>query len=164
MTEARLFRRAMACFATGVAIVTSKSEQQLYGMTVNSLTSVSLKPPLLLVCLAHNSRTRNAIIRSGHFAVNILSSRQAYLSERFSRPGEDHFRDIRVRPGEHDLPLIPGCLAYFICRVQSRYAEGDHDIIVASVQQTEVQPGSPLLFFRSQYHALADNPADFWYW
>jgi flavin reductase (DIM6/NTAB) family NADH-FMN oxidoreductase RutF len=125
-----------------------------------------LRPPLLLVCLAHNTRTLRAVVEAHRFAVNILNEHQTELSDRFSRPGEDHFHNVPTVLADYGLPLIPGCLAYLFCHVTSRYPQGDHDIIVGRVEKVHVGEGSPLLFFRSRYRTLgpAEETADLWYW
>jgi flavin reductase (DIM6/NTAB) family NADH-FMN oxidoreductase RutF len=164
--DSRLFRDAMGCFATGVCILTVSLGSELHGMTLNSLTSVSLHPPLILVCLANGSRTERAVRVRGSFAINILRYEQLELSRRFARPGEDHFAGLEIFWDEHNLPLIPGYLACLVCRVARIYPEGDHQIVVAEVAKVMRSSGQPLLFFQGKYCSIgpADAVGDCWYW
>ena len=163
--DAKLFRDVMGGFATGVAIVTTKVEDELHGMTVNSFTSVSLDPTLILVCFMKGARTADAVKRRGAFVVNILEQRQEVLSDRFARRGEDHFEGLDVRLNDHDLPILPGGLGHLVCEVEATYPGGDHDIVVARVLHVEARTGVPLIFFRGQYDTLTGDGRDaYWYW
>ncbi len=164
-----LFRKTMGCFATGVAVVTTKSEGELHGMTVNSLTSVSLRPTLILICLATGTRTATAVQSRGWFAVNILQEQQTELSNSFARPHEDHYTRLNFTLNEYDLPVLPGCLAYLFCRVLRVDSGGDHIIILGEVIKAEFREAPPLIFFRGAYSTVTLNPraepADLnWYW
>jgi len=167
--DAKLFRKTMGSFATGVAIVTTKSDGELHGMTVNSLTSVSLNPTLLLVCLAPSARTAAAVQARGWFVVNILEEHQAALSNHFARPNEDHYAQVEFSLNEHDLPVLPGCLAYLVCKVHRADRGGDHIIVLGEVVQAEFREAAPLVFFRGAYSTVSTKPtaeaADlYWYW
>jgi flavin reductase (DIM6/NTAB) family NADH-FMN oxidoreductase RutF len=158
-------RSAMGAFSTGVAVVATETPDGLHGMTVNSLTSVSLEPPLLLVCLKDDARTTSAIESRGEFTVNILGARQDAIADRFARRGEDRFGGLELYRTESGLPFVPKALAVVECRVDSTLTAGDHEIVLALVVACEVRDGAPLVFFRSHYHDVADRgrPAD-WYW
>ena len=167
--DPKLFRKTMGAFATGVSIVTTKSDGELYGMTVNSLTSVSLTPTLILVCLASSARTAAAVQARGWFVVNILGEHQAALSNRFARPNEDHYARVDFTLDEHDLPVLSGCLAYLVCRVHRTDPGGDHVIVLGEVVQAEVREAAPLVYFRGSYTTDSTKPsaeaADlYWYW
>ncbi len=150
------FRQVMGQFATGVTVLTTVHDGDMHGMTANSVTSVSLDPLLILVCLMREARTSLAIQQSERFAVNILGEHQEELSRRFARPGQDHFDGLDVMTGPHGLPLLPDCLAYLACRVTELVQAGDHDVVFAEVDHCRVSPdgGAPLLFFQGGYRRL----------
>ncbi|MBI3935051.1 MAG: flavin reductase family protein [Acidobacteria bacterium] len=155
--DPKLFRKAMGCFATGVTIVTTKSEGALYGMTVNSFTSVSLQPMLILVCLANDARTTPAVEARGSFVVNILEEQQVALSNRFAWSEDDRFVNLNYTLNEYDLPVLPGCVAHLVCRVHRVDPGSDHIIVVGEVVKAEFREAAPLLFFRGGYFSLGDN-------
>ncbi len=150
------FRRVMGHFPTGVSVITTVHEGELHGMTANSFTSVSLDPMLVLACLACGARTALAIQSAGHFAVNILAENQEEVSQRFAKPGQDHFEGLDVIVGHLGLPLIPGALGYLICAVDDVVQAGDHDIVLGRVEDCAASSngGSPLVFFKGGYSKL----------
>ena len=152
-----LFRKTMGCFATGVTILTTKSDGELYGMTVNSFTSVSMQPMLVLICLANGAHTTAAVQAKGWFVVNILEERQAELSKRFARPDENHYASVNFTLNEYDLPVLPACLAHLVCRVYRIDPGGDHIIVIGEVVKVGLREAAPLLFFRGTYFSLGDN-------
>lgn len=147
----------MGYFATGVTIVTTHSDGKPSGMTVNSFTSVSLLPALVLICLANEARTTAAVRNRGWFAVNILAGGQAELSQRFAQKDDDRFNNLDFTLDEYNLPLLPGCIAHLVCRVFRIDPGGDHNIVLGEVVRVEINPGNPLLFFRGAYAAIATN-------
>jgi len=162
------FRQAIGCFATGVAIVTTEHDGQLHGMTVNSLTSVSLRPTLLLVCLARPSRTEAAVAKRGSFVINILGHDQAGISDRFAKRAEDHF-DIPSLFSVRDdgLPVVKRATNRFYCQTEHLYPGGDHTIVVGRVTEAEMEHRDPLIFHRGKYRSLSDfarETALEWYW
>ncbi len=146
----------MGQFATGVTVLTTVHDGRFHGMTANSVTSVSLDPLLILVCLMREARTCLAIQQAERFAVNILGEHQEELSRRFARPGQDHFDGLDVVTGPHGLPLLPDCLAYLACQVTEIVQAGDHDVVFAEVDHCRVSAdgGAPLLFFQGGYRKL----------
>jgi len=154
--DPRQFRDAMGHFATGVTVLTTRHEGELHGMTANSVTSVSLDPMLILVCLMKDARTALAIQAAERFAVNILTEGQDELSQRFARPGQDHFEGLELMEGPHGLPLLPGCLAHLAAQVTEIVPAGDHDVVFGEVDHVHVNPngGAPLLFFQGGYRKL----------
>lgn len=154
--DPRQFRDAMGYFATGVTVLTTRHEGELHGMTANSVTSVSLDPMLILVCLMKDARTALAIQAAERFAVNILTEGQDELSQRFARPGQDHFEGLELMEGPHGLPLLPGCLAHLAAQVTEIVPAGDHDVVFGEVDHVHVNPngGAPLLFFQGGYRKL----------
>jgi flavin reductase (DIM6/NTAB) family NADH-FMN oxidoreductase RutF len=162
-----LFRRVMGGFATGVAVVATRDERGLAGMTVNSLTSVSLSPPLLLVCLARDTRTARAVTASKAFSVNLLAAGQGSTSDRFARPGKDPFSDLSVGFDAEGVPVLSEGLGHLACTTESVHEGGDHLIVVGRVVGGDLREGSPLVFFRGKYDTLTGRGSDAvldWYW
>jgi 3-hydroxy-9,10-secoandrosta-1,3,5(10)-triene-9,17-dione monooxygenase reductase component len=145
------FRNAMGLFATGVAVLTTAHEGRYYGVTINSLTSVSLDPFLLLVCLNKSSVTGDAMCKRGDFMVSLLAEAQLDVSRRFVGKSEDRFSDIQLKHSENGIPMPAGCVAYLSCTVRTIHDGGDHDIIIAEVVACDEQPGKPLVFWRGRY-------------
>lgn len=163
--EPLVMRRTMGGFATGVAVVTTQCDAVPHGMTVNSLTSVSLDPPLLLVCLTIGSRTAHAVQRRGAFVVNFLSERQEDLATRFARPGGDHFVGIALERTDLGLPALPRTLGRVECDVDAMHPAGDHIVVIGRVRSCAYRDGSPLVFYRGRYHRLLDTGHQArWYW
>jgi flavin reductase (DIM6/NTAB) family NADH-FMN oxidoreductase RutF len=158
-------RRTMGRFATGVAVVTALDAGQPHGMTVNSLTSVSLDPPLLLVCLTTGARTTEAVVNAGRFAVNILGARQETIAMRFARRGADHFEGLSLRYGQHRVPVVPDALAHLECSVERDLQAGDHTVVIGHVQQTCDRAGAALAFHSGRFGDLAErgNEPEHWF-
>ncbi|OCC06779.1 flavin reductase [Labrys sp. WJW] len=132
--DPRALRDAFGAFATGVTVVTTRdAADKPIGFTANSFTSVSLDPPLLLVCLAKSSRNYAAMTQAGSFAVNILSEAQKDVSNTFARPAEDRFAAVDWRPGVHGCPILSGVSAWFECAMHEVVDAGDHVILVGRV-------------------------------
>jgi flavin reductase (DIM6/NTAB) family NADH-FMN oxidoreductase RutF len=163
--DGRELRRTMGRFATGVAVITTQHNGQRHGMTVNSLTSVSLDPPLLLVCFSRGSRTARAVSEAARFGVNVLSARQEAISNHFARRGEDHFADVPLDEGPLGVPLISNAIAHIVCTVASETDAGDHVVVLGNIVDIRHREGLPLCFFSGTYGDLHDrgNPAEFWY-
>ena len=155
-SDARTLRDALGCFATGVTVVTTMNEEgQPVGLTANSFTSVSLDPPLLLVCIAKTASSLSALETAGNFAVNVLHIGQQPISNLFARPGEDRFAQTPWSRGHNDAPLLSGALANFECRRHALHEGGDHVILVGEVVRARFEPRrDPLLYFRGKYRRL----------
>lgn len=154
-TPARL-RAALGCFATGVTIVTTRAPDGApVGLTVNSFSSVSLQPPLVLWSLALASRWRTVFETCSHWAVHVLGGPQQALAERFARRDVDRWAGLAWSEGLGGVPLLPEALAWFECRAAQRYPGGDHLILLGEVLRCRQQPGPPLLYYRSAFAALA---------
>jgi flavin reductase (DIM6/NTAB) family NADH-FMN oxidoreductase RutF len=150
------FRRALGHFAAGVTVVTSKfADDQFGGVTVTAFSSLSLDPPLVLVCIDKRARMHDRLLRGGNFAVNILAEDQEAISRRFASSDPDPFRETRYSPGVTGAPVIHGAIAAVECRIVELLTGGDHTIIVGEVEATEVREGKPLLYFRGGYGSLA---------
>lgn len=151
-------REAMGHFATGVTVVTSvDADGQPVGTTANAVTSLSLEPPLVLVCFDRGSMTLQAIRGHGAFVVNVLSAPQQHLSRNFARRGFAAAWDgVRHRRGPTGSPRLDDVLAVLECTVEHALPGGDHEIIVGRVRHAETSsaPGAPLLFFRGSYASL----------
>jgi len=149
------FRRACGRFATGVTIASVLDVNGApHGLTVNSFTSVSLDPPLILICLGHAVTTIDAFREARHFGINVLREDQQALSDRFARKGEDRFDGLEWYRGECGVPLLPGALATIECRVRQRFTAGDHDIFVGEMVRVHTTEGEPLIYYASRYRRL----------
>jgi 3-hydroxy-9,10-secoandrosta-1,3,5(10)-triene-9,17-dione monooxygenase reductase component len=148
------FRRWIARWATGVSVVTARDGDVDGGLTVNSLLSVSLAPPTLLVSLSHDADTTSLVERSKRFAVSLLASSQQALSDRFARtgPSAEKFEGVPVHRGFGGVALLDGALAWFECELERSIPVADHHLLVGRVVKLEPGPdGLPLLFYRSRY-------------
>jgi len=150
------FRHACGRFATGVAIAAVTDENGVpHGLTISSFTSVSLEPPLILICLGHAVTNIEEFRRARYFSLSFLEERQRSLSDRFAQKGHDKFDGIGWYAGESGAPLIADCLCSMECAAYQRVTSGDHDIFVGEVIRTEVREGAPLLYYASRYRHLA---------
>ncbi len=148
-------RRVMGHFATGVTVVTTHDGSgRCYGLTANAVCSVSLDPPLVLVCVDKGAESHPAFGLSQAFVVNILSDGQEDLSRHFAVSGGDKFVDMPCRSGGTGAPILDGALGYVECRVVATHDAGDHTIYIGEVQGAAAREGHPLLFFRGRYHFL----------
>ena len=155
------FRQAMGHFATGVTVVTSIGDDgEPVGTTSSAVTSLSLDPPLVLVCFDHASLTLRAIRSHGAFVVNVLAAPQKHLSANFARRGLAAAWDgVRHRPGPTGSPRLHGVLAALECTVENRLPGGDHEIVVGRVRDVELSAGgaAPLLYWRGSYLPLGGS-------
>jgi len=152
-------RHAMGHFATGVTVVTSLDEDgERVGTTANAVTSLSLEPPLLLVCFARTSLTLAAIRHSGAFGVNVLAAHHEELSAAFARRGSAGVWDtVRHGQGRSGAPRLHDAIAHLECRVEQHLEQGDHEIVVGRVLDvaTAESDEQPLVFYRGAYASLA---------
>jgi flavin reductase (DIM6/NTAB) family NADH-FMN oxidoreductase RutF len=153
------FRRALGAFATGVTVITTQGVEHPYGMTANAFSSVSLDPPLILVCVKKESEGNAAIQRNGVFAVNILGVDHEPISRFFAsrhRPrGQEAFQEIPHQRGITGSPLLEGAAAHLDCRLAASHEAGDHVILIGEVVGLEVNAAvRPLLFHHGQYRRL----------
>ena len=154
--DPRTLRDALGCFATGVTVVTCLGPDDVpAGLTVNSFTSVSLDPPLLLVCLAKPAASSSALIEASHFAVNVLQTGQQPASIRFSTRVEDRFGTTPWECGEAGAPILAESLGVFECARHAVHAGGDHHILIGQVVKASFDGRlDPLLYFRGRYRRL----------
>lgn len=157
MLDNETFRETLGQFATGVAVVISGIPGCFRGMTINSLTSVSLMPPLVLFCADNQAETFEALKQSQRFTLSVLSAQQEQLSRQFALlgPQEELFNRVNAHRGTGDIPYLADSLAFLDCSVQNIVAAGDHHIIVGHVDQGgRLNNQPPLLYFQSQYRHL----------
>ena len=161
MTDTRDYRRALGSFATGITIVTARApDGRIAGVTANSFCSVSLDPPLVLVCVDHKALSFPALRDHGRFAVNILRADQEALSRRFATSKiVDKFEGVPHTISALGLPLVEGALAHLECVTVSTHVEGDHTIFVGRVERAGVPGGEPLLYFKGRYERLPESGA-----
>lgn len=153
--EKQQFRRICGKFASGITVVTVRdSTGNLHGMTANSFTSVSLTPPLVLVCVDRNAIILEHFRTSPYFGINILGAGQRPLSDRFAGRGYDRFEGVEWYEGQTGVPLLPDVLATIECSRYDVTTAGDHDIVIGEVLHANCQDGDPLVFYCSQYRSL----------
>jgi len=153
--DASSFRRALSQFGSGVTVVTTRDGFGCpQGLTVSAFCSVSLHPPLVLVCIDHRSETNAGMRESGLFAVNVLAEDQEDVSRRFAAAGRAKHEGFSFQDGKLGLPLVPGALAHVECRVRSFHDEGDHAVWVGEVKALAARPGRPLLHHGGTYRRL----------
>jgi flavin reductase (DIM6/NTAB) family NADH-FMN oxidoreductase RutF len=152
------FRMALGQFATGVTVVTTRDAGgRPYGLTVSSFCSVSLEPPLVLVCIDHRSETHDGFEASGVFGVSVLAEGQEEWSRRFAGGGPAKFMGATLGNGHHGVALVPGALVHLECRVVSAHEAGDHTVYVGEVLALSVRPGRPLLYHARGYRRLEEG-------
>jgi len=149
------FRQLLGRFATGVTILTTKTaEGRPLGMTANSLSSVSLHPPLISVCVDREAAMHEVILQAPEFVVNVLAGPQEALARRFSDKHEDRFDGIGYHLSPEGLILLDGALAHVVCERYGTYLAGDHTILLGRVVGGATNDGRPLLYYRGGYAAL----------
>jgi 3-hydroxy-9,10-secoandrosta-1,3,5(10)-triene-9,17-dione monooxygenase reductase component len=146
------FRRALGRFATGVAFVTAAPDGEPAGMIVNSLTSVSLSPPLVAFCPSRTSLTWSRMRRARRFAVNILGSRHEQFAREAAPAGADRFAGLAWEPGRGGAPVMTDAIASIECEIVAEHPAGDHWIVVGRVEELRAgQSGDPLVLFAGQF-------------
>lgn len=154
-----LYRQTCARFATGITVVTVVDEHgHPHGMTVNSFSSVSLDPPLVLVSIDLRHAILGHFLNSRFFAINILAEHQEHLSRHFSSTRENRFSDVEWHAGETGVPLLEGVLAHLECAVSRTFAAGDHTVLLGEVRFARYSAEQPLVYFGSSYRNLGKAP------
>jgi flavin reductase (DIM6/NTAB) family NADH-FMN oxidoreductase RutF len=155
--EKNELRRVMGHFATGVTVITTlRKSGELHGLTANAFTSVSLVPPLVLVCVDKKAESYPCFDESKVFTINILAADQEAISRRFAVSGGEKFQGIAYRDGANGAPILEGTVGYIECRVTTAVDGGDHTIYLGEVEQAETREAKPLLFFRGGYREIGD--------
>jgi len=150
------FRQVLGHFASGVTVVTTTGEDgRPTGLTASAFASVSLEPPLVLVCVDHKAESYPALRERGRFAVNVLTAAQEDVSRRFATTRLDKFEGVPHRAGALGVPLLDGALAQLECVTVSAHPEGDHTIFVGRVEHARDDAGEPLLYYRGRYSRLS---------
>src|SRR5215204_4517136 len=153
--DPRELRNVMGHFATGVTIITTKDIfGKPFGLTANAFSSLSLDPPLVLICVDKKVDCYACFDQSKVFVVNILSEGQDQLSTRFATKGIEKFEGVAVRQGTLGVPLLEGAVAHIECTLTSAYEGGDHTIYVGEIQSVAASGDRPLLFFKGKYSRL----------
>ena len=154
-TDPRALRNAFGTFATVVTVITTRQPDGTpRGFTANSFTSVSLDPPLLLVCLAKTAHSADVFAEAPHFAVNILAEDQKAVSGLFASRTPDKFQNCAWTPGHADVPLLDGALAQFVCANHQLVDAGDHLIQIGRIETFATNEGQPLGYFRGNYFSI----------
>lgn len=155
--DPKALRKALGHFVTGVTVVTTRSASgDFAGLTVNSFSSLSLSPPLVMWSIALSATSFEAFETCSHFIVNVLAEDQIPLAESFAQSGGDKFKDLPLRESIAGTPLLDGVAASFVCRITSRYPGGDHSILVGEVLAYEQSERAPLLYVRGRYCRLGE--------
>jgi flavin reductase (DIM6/NTAB) family NADH-FMN oxidoreductase RutF len=155
MIDPDTFRSVLGRFASGVTIVTARDDAGVdHGMTVSAFCSLSLDPPLVLLCVDHAASMYELLLTHPQFGISILSSNQEAYSRRFADPDSDRFDGIAYSRGESGVVLLEESLAHLECRVTEHYEGGDHTIFIAEVEHAEPRDGRPLLYYRGGYAQL----------
>jgi flavin reductase (DIM6/NTAB) family NADH-FMN oxidoreductase RutF len=152
--DTRHFRQALAQFATGVTIITTRlPDGSFLGLTASSFNSVSLDPPLVLWSLAQTASSLPVFSGNSHYVINVLAADQANLAERFSRRIANRFDGVEFELSRAGLPILKGAAAWFECHNRSRYPEGDHVIFVGEVEHCNVYAKQALVFHHGKFVA-----------
>ena len=149
-----VFRDVISRFASGVTVITTMGPDGDHGTTASAVSSLSMDPPMLLVCLNRSSSTQVAVLQAGVFAVNILAEDQGEVAYKFAKKGADKFEGVPVVRGETGVPLIRDSLAHIECRVEETVTGGTHTVFLAQVVQAAGREGPPLTYFRGRFGRL----------
>ena len=154
--DARTLRDAFGCFTTGVTVVTTLDGEGGYvGFTANAFSSVSLDPPLALICVDNNASSLPSLEAAGKFAVNVLHAGQEDVARRFTRKGEDRFAGNPCETWITGVPIIPGCMANFECETHQVFDAGDHRVFIGRVLKIHMDPDhEPLVYLRGQFRRV----------
>lgn len=156
--DTKHLRKALGNFATGVTVVTTRGASgKPAGLTVNSFSSLSLSPPLVMWGLSLSAASFASFETCAHFAVNVLAEDQMQLADRFAQSGGDKFSGVAMRESIAGTPVLEGAVASFACRVTARHSGGDHIILVGEILAYEQNDRAPLLYARGRYCRLAED-------
>jgi flavin reductase (DIM6/NTAB) family NADH-FMN oxidoreductase RutF len=159
--DVRELRHALGRFATGVAVITTRTpDGKREGLTANSFGAVSLDPPLVLWNLRKDAVSLPSFQQSPYFAVNVLAAHQRTTSNHFARPAQDKFEKVSSLPGLGGCPTLPDCLALFECRQERTIEVGDHVVFIGRIERFEWRSGDPLVFSCGHYCLTAKLPED----
>jgi flavin reductase (DIM6/NTAB) family NADH-FMN oxidoreductase RutF len=149
------FKEALRLFASGVTVVTTRdADENLHGLTVSAFCSLSLEPPLILICIDKHTGSHHAFEESGGFVVNILRDNQEHLSDQFASPLIDKFAGVEYVTNGSNLPLLKDALVNLECRLKSAFDGGDHTIFIGEIERSHISPGKPLVYCDGDYRKL----------
>lgn len=149
------FRAALSRFPSGVTVVTTRDASgRLHGITVSAFCSLSLEPPMILVCVNKQAGSHDAFIESGAFVVHILAEEHEYHSEQFASPVSDKFDSVEYRNGIAEIPVLENALVVLECRLANAHEGGDHTIFVGEIERAEIRDGNPLVYWHGDYRKL----------
>lgn len=155
MIDADLFRAVLGRFASGITVITTTDGNGTpHGMTVSAFSSLSLDPPLILVCVGNDATMAPVLAAKDSFVVNVLSATQEAVSRRFAGKVDDRFAGVGYHDGKLGDPVLEDVLAYMQCRIVARHPAGDHVIVVGEVVDAAAFEGKPLLYYRGGYAVL----------
>jgi 3-hydroxy-9,10-secoandrosta-1,3,5(10)-triene-9,17-dione monooxygenase reductase component len=154
-SDADVFRHVLGHYPTGVAVITAMTADGPAGLAMNSFTSVSLAPPLVLFCPANTSTSWPVLRPIGSFAINVLSAQQEWISRQFAARSADRFAGVDWIAGDNGAPLIADALGWIECSLQAEHPAGDHTVVVAGTGRMAVHDSvsEPLVFFRGAYYS-----------
>lgn len=152
--NAARFRQTMGQLATGVAIITVRAAEGGLGMTASSVSSLSLEPPLLLVCVGHDAAIHDALLHSERFGVTVLAASQEALARRFADRSRQRLAAAELELSPGGVPILGGALARIECRYHGHFPAGDHSIVVGALEWSDIGSGRPLCYFRGAFTGL----------
>jgi len=159
--DARELRNCFGKFATGITVITSVAKHGArIGLTVNSFSSLSIDPPMILWSLDNRSLNLEELKEASHFAVNVLASDQVEISNNFASPAEDKFKGIETLEGQFGMPLLKDTVAFLECINVHQYPGGDHTIFVGEVRDFAISNKKPLLYANGQYGLAVRHPSN----
>ncbi len=151
------FRAALGRFPSGVTVVTTKDNNgKLHGITVSAFSSVSLEPPMILVCVDKRAGSHDAFAETGAFVVHILAEENEAHSNQFASHSSDKFNNIEYRKGIEEIPVLENTLVALECRLAHAHEGGDHTIFVGEIQNVEIKDGNPLVYWQGDYRKLSE--------
>lgn len=155
------FKSALSAFPSGVVVATMQAaDGTRAGFTASAFSSLSMDPPLVLVCLARTARCHDYFLQSRHFAINVLRPEQEDIAKRFASSTDDKFAGLHVNAGPFDLPLIANSAASLVCATENTIPGGDHTILIGRVLDAEsVETVEPMVYFRRRFWRLAEHQA-----
>ncbi len=149
------FKAALGSFASGVSVVTTKDAAgKLHGITVSAFSSVSMNPPLILVCISKATGSYRSFEESNTFVVNVLHESQKNVSNNFASHADDKFAGQNYELNEQGLPILADCLVNLECTLKHSYDGGDHTIFVGKIEKATIQDGKPLVYFHGNYRNI----------
>ena len=155
MIDPDTFRAALGRFASGVTVVTARdTDGRDHGMTVSAFCSVSLEPPLVLICIGHEASIYDLLMREQSLGISVLPAGEEALSRRFADPESDRFDGVGYSRAENGVALLDDAIVHLECTAIERHDAGDHTIVICEVDRAAVHPGKPLLYYRGGYAQL----------